>query len=421
MKEQNINDAFTNAQRQMRQACDLYDGCRLDTNKYELISHPKRIIEINIPVKMDNGSIKVFTWFRSQHNDARGPFKGGIRFHEDVNRSEVKALSMWMSIKCAVVDIPLGGWKGWIIVNPKELSTWELERLSRGYVRGLYKYLWADTDVPAPDVNTTPQIMTWMMDEYSILAGKNTPGSFTGKPLSSGGSLGRWKATAQGWVYVLQEILRLNEDEISGKSIVIQWAWNAWLTAAKLLTPLGAKIVGISDSKWGIYNENGLDISKIEKLKANRKSVVEYSDATVLKPKEILEQKCDILIPAALENQITSDNADKIQAPIILELANGPITPEADEILEEKNTMIIPDILANAGWVMVSYFEQVQNNMNFYWEEDEIEDKLHKKITQAANAVYTTSSEYKSTLRSGAYIIAMQRIFDAMQDRWELV
>lgn len=421
MIEKNMNDAFKNAQKQMRQACDLYDGCRLDTNKYELISHPKRILEVNIPVKMDDGSIKIFTGFRSQHNDARGPFKWGIRFHQDVNRSEVKALSMWMSIKCAVVDIPLGWGKWGIIVNPKELSNGELERLSRGYVRALHKYLWPEIDVPAPDVNTTPQIMSWMMDEYSTLVGKNAPGSFTGKPLTNWGSLWRGKATAQGWVYVLKEILRLNNDEISGKSIVIQGAGNAGLTAAKLLLPLGAKIVGISDSKWGIYNQHGLDIDAIEELKKQKKSVIEYDDAEILAQKEILEQECDILIPAALENQITSDNADKIKAPVILELANGPLTPEADKILEEKNVMIIPDILANAGGVMVSYFEQVQNNMNFYWEEDEIEDKLNKKITQSASDVYTKADEYKTSLRSGAYIIAMQRIFDAMQDRGELV
>lgn len=416
-----MNDAFINAQKQMRQACDLYDGCRLDTNKYELISHPKRILEVNIPVKMDDGSIKIFTWFRSQHNDARGPFKGGIRFHPDVNRSEVKALSMWMSIKCAVVDIPLGGGKWGIIVDPKKLSEGELERLSRGYVRELYKYLGPQTDVPAPDVNTNPQIMSWMMDEYSLLAGKYSPGSFTWKPLSSGWSLGRNKATAQGGVYVLQEILRLKKDEISGKKVVIQWAGNAGLTAAKLLEPLWAKIIGISDSHWGIYNPHGLDINAIQSLKSQRKSVVEYDDATILEQKEILEQECDILIPAALENQITQENADKIKAETILELANGPITPEADKILEQKNIMVIPDILANAGGVMVSYFEQVQNNMNFYWEEDEIENKLNKKITQSANDVYHKAIEYNTSLRSWAYIIAMQRIFDAMHDRWELV
>lgn len=420
MSERNMIDAFENARKQMRNACDLYDGCRLDTNKYELISHPSRIIEINIPVRMDNGSIKTFTWFRSQHNDARGPFKGWIRFHQDISRSEVKALSMWMTIKCAVIDIPLGGWKGGIIVNPKELSTWELERLSRGYVRALYKYIWPEVDIPAPDVNTTPQIMAWMMDEYSTLVGKYSPGSFTGKPLSSGWSAGRSSATAQWGVYVLQEILGHMDMELKWKKIIIQWAWNAGLTAAKILNQLWVIIVGISDSKWGIYNNQGLDIDAISELKKSRKSVTEYDDGEVLGEKEVLEKQCDILIPAALENQITNDNADKIKASIILELANGPITPEADEVLASKGVTIIPDILANAGWVMVSYFEQVQNNANFYWEEDEVDSKLKKKITFAANSVFDTANEYKTSLRSGAYIIAMQRIFNAMKDRGEV-
>ncbi len=420
MLEKNMNDAFDNARKQMRQACDLYDGCRLDTNKYELISHPKRIIEINIPVKMDNGKVKTFTWLRSQHNDARGPFKWGIRFHQDVSRSEVKALSMWMTIKCAVVDIPLGGGKWGIIVNPKELSEGELERLSRWYVRALYKYIGPETDVPAPDVNTNPKIMSWMMDEYSLLVWKYSPGSFTWKPLTSWGSLWRWAATAQGWVYVLQEILKLNKLELEWKHIAIQWAWNAWLTAARILEKLWAIIVWISDSKGWIYDASWLNIDEISNLKANKKSVIEYNGWKILAEKEILELDIDILVPAALENQITNKNADKIKSPIILELANGPITPEADKILEEKNIMVIPDILANAWGVMVSYFEQVQNNMNFYWEEDEIDSKLHKKITSSANAVFYKSEEYKTSLRSGAYIIAMQRVFDAMKDRGEV-
>jgi glutamate dehydrogenase/leucine dehydrogenase len=420
MSEINVIDAFENARKQMRNACDLYDGCRLDTNKYELISHPSRIIEINIPVRMDNGSVKTFTGFRSQHNDARWPFKGWIRFHQDVSRSEVKALSMWMTIKCAVIDIPLGGWKGGIIVNPKELSKWELERLSRGYVRGLYKYIGPELDVPAPDVNTTPQIMSWMMDEYSTLVGKYSPGSFTGKPLSSGWSAWRGTATAQGWVYVLQEILGRMDIELKWKKVIIQWAWNAGLTAAKILTELWVLIVGISDSKWGVYNAHGLDIQAISELKKIRKSVTEYDNGEVLWEKEVLTKECDILIPAALENQITIDNVDKIQAHIILELANWPITPKADEVLESKWITVIPDILANAGWVMVSYFEQVQNNTNFYWEEEEIDTKLNKKITVAANSVFDTANEYKTSLRSWAYIIAMQRVFNAMKDRGEV-
>ena len=418
--QENIQDAFENATKQIRTACDLYEGCRLDQNRYEVIAQPRRIIEVAIPVRMDNGNTKVFTGYRSQHNDARGPFKGGIRFHQDVNKSEVKALSMWMTFKCAVIDIPLGWGKWGIIVNPKELSEGELERLSRGYVRELYKYIGPDTDVPAPDVNTTPQIMAWMMDEYSRLVGKYSPGSFTGKPLSSGGSKGRGQATAQWGVYVLQKILELRGEEISGKTICLQGAWNAGLTMAQLMVDLGTKVIGISDSRGWIFNESWIDVQKISEIKKKRGSVTDYSDAEQLGEKEVLEKKCDILIPAALENQITEENADKIQAWIILELANGPITPEADKILEKNNIDVIPDILANAGGVMVSYFEWVQNDMNFYWEDDEVQEKLLKKITEAAVSVHETKQEYKTSYRSGAYIVAMKRIFDAMKDRGEV-
>jgi len=410
---------FLNARKQLKEACSLYWECSGDTNQYELISHPKRIIEVNIPVRMDDGSIKTFTWFRAQHNNARWPFKWGIRFHQDVTRDEVKALSIWMTFKCAVIDIPLWGWKWWIIVNPKELSTWELERLSRGYVRALYKYIGPELDVPAPDVNTTPQIMAWMMDEYSELVWKYSPGSFTGKPLTSGWSKGRGTATAQGWFYVLNQILKLQNDELKGKSIIVQWAWNAWLTMAKLVCEAWAKLIWISDSKWSIYNSDWLFVDKIFELKWKRKSVTEYSDAKVLTNGEILEKKCDILIPAALENQITEKIADKIKTKIILELANGPLTPIADNILDEKWITVIPDILANSGWVMVSYFEQVQNNMNFYWEEEEIAIKLEKKITHATNNVYNMSVNKKTHLRNAAYIVAMKRVLDAMKDRWE--
>lgn len=418
--ENSIYDAFEHAQKQIRKACDLYGECRLDQNKYEVISQPRRIIEVNIPVKMDNGNIRMFTGFRSQHNDARGPFKGGIRFHQDVNRSEVKALSMWMSFKCAVIDIPLGGGKWGVIVNPKELSTWELERLSRGYVRELYKYIGPDADVPAPDVNTTPQIMAWMMDEYSKLVGTYSPGSFTGKPLTSGGSAGRGRATAQGGVYVLQKILELRGETLAGKKIILQGAGNAGLTMAEIIVGLGATLVGISDSRGGIYNPTGLDIAKIAAIKEAKGTVHDYEDALKMGEAEVLTEACDILIPAALENQITKENAPNIQAKIILELANGPTTPEADAILEAKWVAVIPDILANSGGVMVSYFEQVQNNTNYYWEEEEVDGKLHKKITHAAASVFATTQEYNCTLRDAAYIIAMKRIFDAMKDRGEV-
>ena len=420
MTTENTLNALDNARKQMKKACTISNACSIDTNEFEIISHPKRVLELSIPVRMDNGKVKSFTAFRSQHNDARGPFKWGIRFHQDVSRDEVKALSMWMSFKCSVIDIPLGGWKGGIIVNPKELSKWELERLSRWYVRGLYKYIWPGQDVPAPDVNTTPQIMAWMMDEYSLLVGKYSPGSFTGKPLTSGWSQWRGTATAQWGVYVLQKVLELDEDSVKGKTIAIQWAGNAGLIMAELLVELWAKIVWISDSKWGIHNIDWLDIGKISMLKWQRKSVIEYSDADQLWAKEVLEIDCDILIPAALENQITEENAANIKAKYILELANWPVTSEADEILFENGITVIPDILANAWGVMVSYFEQVQNDANFYWEADEIDAKLFKKITHAAEWVYSTAKENSTYLRNGAYIISMNRIFTAMKDRGEV-
>ena len=410
---------FINAQKQIKKACNMYKNCKNDENQYELLSHPRRILKINIPVRMDNGKIKTFIGYRVQHNNARWPFKWWIRFHQDVNLHEVKALSVWMSFKCAVIDIPLGWAKWWVIVNPKELSQNELERLARWYVREIYKYLWPDTDVPAPDVNTTPQIMAWMMDEYSRLIGKYSPGSFTWKPLTCGGSKWRWKATAQWWLYVLEEILKQNNDSLEWKKVIIQWAGNAWLTMAKLLKDKWIKLVAISDSKWWIYNENGLNIDKIIELKSMRKSVTEYKNVENITNQEILEQDCDILIPAALENQITEENANNIKAQIILELANWPTIPEADEILFNKNISVIPDILANSGWVMVSYFEQVQNNTNFYWEEDEVEEKLFKKITYATQEVWKLAQEENTNLRNAAYIIAMKRILNAMKDRGE--
>ena len=419
MENQSL-DTFLNARKQIQHACALFEECSNDVNKYALLSFPKRVIEVNIPVKMDDGKIKIFTWFRSQHNDARGPFKGGIRFHQDVSKSEVQALSMWMTFKCAVIDIPLWGGKWGVIVNPKELSIGELERLSRGYVRALYKYIWPHQDVPAPDVNTTAQIMGWMMDEYSKCVGYYAPWSFTGKPLTAGGSQWRGTATAQGGMYVLQKILALREETLKWKKIIIQWAWNAGLTMAELLSQSGAKIVWISDSHGGIYQEEGIQIWKIVTLKARDKSVIEYSDAQQCSNEEMLEKPCDILIPAALENQINALNAHKIQASIILELANGPTLPEADDILFKKWITVIPDILANSGGVMVSYFEQVQNNTNFYWDAEEVDAKLKKKITQATEDVFEKAKEYKTSLRNGAYIIALKRVFDAMEAKGEI-
>jgi len=412
------NNPFLNAQKQLKGAIEILNN-PLYTSKLEVISNPKRILEISIPVKMDNWEIKVFTGFRSQHNDARGPFKGGIRFHPDVNRDEVKALSVWMSFKCSVVDIPLWGWKGWVIVDPKELSITELERLSRGYVRELYKYIGPEVDVPAPDVNTTPQIMVWMMDEYSKLVWVYSPGSFTWKPLTSGGSKWRGRSTAQWWAYVLQKYLELIWDNLTWKSFIVQWAWNAGLTFAEILTDLWAKLIWISDSKWWIYNKNWLDLKEIISLKNDRKSVVYYKDGEKVSNEKILELACDILVPAALENQIVAENANNITAKLILELANWPVVPEADTILFSKNIPVIPDILANSWWVMVSYFEQVQNNTNYYWDEEEVDTKLKTKIQNATIDVYNKAKEHKVPLRTWAYVISAKRILDAMNDRYE--
>jgi len=414
-------DAFKNAQVQLEKACALFKDCKWNQNKFKMISEPKRILEVSIPVKMDDGSVRIFKWYRSQHNDARWPFKGWIRFHQDVNKSEVKALSMWMTFKCAVINIPLWGGKWWIIVNPKELSEQELERLARWYVREIYKYIGPEVDIPAPDVNTNPKIMAWMMDEYSILVWKYSPWSFTWKPLEVWWSKWRATATAQGWIYVLETILKEFWENLNWKIIAIQWAWNAGLTAAELLIQRWAKIVAISDSKWAIYNKEWLNIWEIARLKTLRKSVIDYREAEKIKnPIEILELEVDILIPAALENQITLDNANKIKAKYILELANWPITPESDLILEDNNINVIPDILANSGWVMVSYFEQVQNNTNYYWDEDEVDLKLHKKITHASIDVFETSRYYECSLRNAAYIIAIKRVIDAMNFRSEI-
>jgi glutamate dehydrogenase/leucine dehydrogenase len=420
MKSTPTLDAFINARKQIKQACNLYSWCNDDINKYELISHPQRILEVNIPVRMDNGSVKTFVGFRSQHNNSRWPFKWWIRFHPDVNKSEVKALSMWMTFKCAVIDIPLWGWKWWVIVDPKKLSLWELERLSRWYVRKIYKYIWPEQDIPAPDVNTNWQIMAWMMDEYSNLVWKYSPWSFTWKPLTSWWSKWRDTATAQWWVYVLKKILELKWENIKWKKIIIQWAWNTWLTAAELLNELWAKIIWISDSSWAIFNDSWINISKVIELKIKKKSVIKYDDADILSNEDMIEKKCDILVPAALENQITEKNASRIKSDFILELANGPITPEADDILFKKDICVIPDILANSGWVMVSYFEQVQNNTNFYWEASEIDQKLYKKITFATEDVFNKWVENQTHLRNAAYIVALKRILDAMRDVGEV-
>ncbi len=411
------NNPFLSAQSQMQTAYAFLAG-RYDA-QFPKMMNPERVIEVNIPVQMDSGEIRNFVGYRSQHNGARGPYKGGIRYHQDVTIDEVKALSTWMSIKCATLDLPLGGGKGGIIVNPKELSERELEALSRGWVQKLYKYIGPLDDVPAPDVNTNGQIMSWMVDEYSRLVGHWTPGTFTGKPLSIGGSLGRDTATAQGGLYVLEAYLMSKSDTLKNKKIVIQGAGNAGLNMIELIAKTGAILIGTSDSHGGIFDANWLDITQIVELKKNKKSLAEYTWATQITNAELLELECDILVPAALENQITSENVGNVKARLILELANGPITPDADTVLFAKWIAVIPDILANAGGVTVSYFEQVQNNANYYWSREEVQSKLKLKMETALAGVLRSSTEHKVMLRTGAYVVAMERILEAMKVRGE--
>ena len=403
-----------------KQILNVYDFLKEKGVSWEFIEeylYPDRVLQVNIPVKMDNWDVKVFTWYRSQHKSYRGPYKWGIRFHQDVTENEVKALSVWMSVKTWVVDLPLGGWKWWIIVNPKELSQRELEELSRWYVRAIYKYLWPDFDVPAPDVNTNPQIMSWMVDEYSKLVWKFTPGAFTGKPLSIWWSRWRNIATSLGGLYVLEEYFDLEKEEFQGKTVAIQGAGNAGLNFAKLIEKKGVKIVAISDSRGWIYDPDWLNIEKIEKLKQNKQSVTDLPWAEIISNDDILKLDVDILVLAALENQITSENVEDIKAKYILELANWPVSPEADEVLFEKGQVVIPDILANAWGVTVSYFEQVQGNMNYYWPESEVFERLSVIMKKSTKDVYNLAKELKIDFRKASYVISLERQYEAWKVR----
>jgi len=399
-----------------KQILNVYDYLKKEKVNWEFVEeflYPDRVIEVNIPVKMDNWDIKVFTWYRSQHKNYKWPYKWWIRFHQDVTKDEVKALSIRMSVKTWVVNLPLWGWKWWIIVNPKELSLNELEQLSRWYVRQLYRYLWEDFDIPAPDVNTNQQIMAWMVDEYSKLVWKWSPWAFTWKPLALWGSKWRDIATALWWLYVIEKIFEENKLDFKDKTVVIQWAWNAWLNFAKLIVQKWAKVVAISDSKGWIVNYNWLNINEIEELKENKQPVGDLSNVDKVSNTELLELECDILVLAALENQITEENAQNIKAKYILELANWPTTPKADEILFKNNILVVPDILANAWWVTVSYFEQVQWNINYYWEEKEVFERLKAIMYQATKEVLNLSWKLNIDLRKASYTISLERQFNA--------
>lgn len=405
--------AFLNVLKQLQELKSIID---INDDAMTIFEQPKKFLEVAIPVKMDNGKIRVFKGFRSQYNDARGPFKGGIRFHPDVNPSEVKALSAWMTWKTAVVDIPLGGGKGGVIVDVKELSERELEKLSRGYIEAIYKLIGPTVDVPAPDVYTNPKIMGWMMDEYEKLTGVHNAGVITGKPLSIGGSKVREYSTAQGAVYVFEEAVKklgLGKDA----KIAIEGFGNAGSFMAKILHDKGYKIAVVSDSKGIAMNFNGLDINDLAKHKESTGSVAGYTLSEAVNNLSCFEQDIDILIPAALENSINEETAKKIKAKLIIELANGPITPEADKILVEKGIVVVPDILSNAGGVAVSYFEQVQNAYGYYWDDEIILKRLKDIMVKSFNEIWEAKEKHNTTMRMGAYAIAVGRVVQAMKDR----
>lgn len=389
---------------------------KLDENIFAQLLSPKRFLEVSLPIKMDDGSVKVFTGYRSQWNDARGPFKGGIRFHPGVTADEVKALSAWMTWKTAVVGIPLGGGKGGVVVDPKQLSSRELEALSRAYARSLASFVGPNIDVPAPDVATDPRIMGWMMDEYENIVGEHRPGVITGKPLSIGGSKVREYATAQGAFYVIER-LRERLGLVSGSTVAIQGFGNGGSFLAKILTKAGYKVVALADSKGTVYNENGLDIAFLEAHKEKTGKLTGANGGEALASEAILALPVDLLVPAALENAIHGENAKEIKAKVIVEVANGPVTPEAEAMLVERGVIVVPDILANAGGVTVSYFEQVQNAINYYWEEEEILEKLKKIMDTASDAIWQEKERYHTSVRMGAYALAVKRVAEAMLSR----
>jgi len=409
-----IENPFDIARQQLLEACE---ALRLPSGVYEILKEPAKVYMVSIPVKMDSGETKTFIGYRVQHTDVTGPAKGGIRFHPDVNLDEVKALSMWMTMKCNLIGLPYGGAKGGVVVNPKELSLGELERLSRGYIRAIVDAIGPHKDIPAPDVYTNPQVMGWMMDEYSKLVGQFSPGVITGKPLAVGGSLGRGEATARGCVFVVREAAARLGVDLGKATAVVQGFGNAGSIAARLLSELGVTVVGVSDSQGAVYNRAGLDPDALLAHKKATGSVKGFPGAQEVDGKAILEMPCDILVPAALENVLTGANAERIQARIIAEAANGPTTPEADEILFRRGITVIPDILANAGGVTVSYFEWVQNLMNFYWTAEEVNQRLEQLMVQAFCKTYEMSQQKGVNMRLAAYMVSLDRIAKAMEAR----
>lgn len=414
---------FGNAMTQLKRAA-LY--AKLSSSTIEQLKHPERTLQFSLPVTMDNGEVRVFEANRVQYSSARGPYKGGLRYHKQSNLDEVKALAFWMAIKCAVVDIPLGGGKGNIAVDPKTLSTAELERLTRAFTRKLVPFVGAERDVLAPDVNTNPEIMGWVVDEYSKIVGHNVPGVVTGKPLALGGSAGRTAATGQGGMYVLDELAKKLKLNPKKTRIIVQGFGNVGYNFAKLAHRAGYQIVGVSDSKGGIYSNHGkgMDPEKVMEQKQARGmiagcycvgSVCDCENYRGMTNSQILEAPAEVLVVAALENQITGKNAGRIKAKVVLEMANGPVTPEADVKLAKRKITVVPDVLANAGGVTVSYFELVQNLQQFYWKEEEVLSRLKPIMVQAFDEVWQKAQELKIDLRTSAFVLALERIGRAME------
>jgi len=406
---------FGIAQAQLDEAAEVL---QLDPDMHAFLREPMREYHFTIPVRMDDGNVRTFKGFRVQYNDARGPGKGGIRFHWEETIDTVRALAAWMTWKTAVVDIPLGGAKGGIIVDPRQLTQTELERLCRGYVRNIARYIGLTNDVPAPDVYTNPQIMAWMMDEYEVLMGHHEPGVITGKPLELGGSAGREDATARGGIYTLREAAYVLGINLEGKTAAIQGYGNAGTFAHKLAEDLlGLKVVAVSDSRGGIMNTKGLPYYETYAHKRSTGAVADFKGCEAITNEELLELDVDVLFPSALENVITAENAPRIKAKISAELANGPTTPEADEILYENGVYVIPDFLCNAGGVTVSYFEMVQNAYQYYWTEGMVHQRLDEKMTKAFHDVHYMADVQKVNNRVAAYLVAIDRVARAVRLR----
>lgn len=418
MAKESLNP-LESAQKQVKAACDALG---LEPAAYEILKEPQRMIEVSIPVKMDDGTMKIFKGYRAVHNDAIGPGKGGVRFHPGVNPDEVKALSVWMTFKCGVMGVPYGGGKGGITVDPLSLSQGELERLSRGYIRGLYKYLGEKIDVPAPDVGSNGQVMAWMVDEYNKLTGGSNLGVVTGKPVEWGGSKGRNEATGFGVSVIAREAARELGIEMKGAKVAIQGFGNVGSYTVKNVQGQGATIVAVGEwapsvGTYALYNEDGLDFADMKAYMDEHKNLVGYPKAKQISLDEFWKLEVDILIPAALENAVTVEVAEKINAKLVCEAANGPITPDADKVLAKRGIPVTPDILTNAGGVTVSYFEWVQNLYGYYWEEEEVEEKQEVAMVNAFKDIWALKQEKDVTIREAAYMISVKKVADVMKLR----